>query len=69
MRREESQPSADLEGRWTKNWIQWNALQTFWDKLLGWLRPSDERDTIPVHEARVGLSANKPFVDLFLLRG
>ena len=58
--------TADLEGRWTKNWIQWSALQTFWDKLLGWLRPSDERDTIPVHEARVGLSANKPFLDLFL---
>jgi Ca-activated chloride channel homolog len=58
--------TTDLEGRWTKNWIQWTALQTFWDKVLGWLRPSDERDPIPVHEARVGLSANRPFLDLFV---
>lgn len=58
--------TTDLEGRWTKNWIQWSALQTFWDKVLGWLRPSDERDPIPVHETRVGLSANRPFLDLFL---
>ena len=58
--------TADLEGRWTKNWIQWSALQAFWDKVLGWLRPNDERDPIPVHEARVGLSANRPFLDLFV---
>ena len=58
--------TADLEGRWTRNWIQWSALQTFWERVLGWLRPSDERDPIPVHEVRVGLSANKPFLDLFL---
>ncbi len=58
--------TTDLEGRWTKNWIQWSALQTFWDKVLGWLRPSDERDPIPVHETRVGISANRPFLDLFL---
>ena len=58
--------TTDLEGRWTKNWIQWSALQTFWDKVLGWLRPNDERDPIPLHEARVGLSANRPFLDLFV---
>ena len=58
--------TADLEGRWTRNWIQWSAVQTFWERVLGWLRPSDERDPIPVHEVRVGLSANKPFLDLFL---
>ena len=55
-----------MEGRWTKNWIQWNALQAFWDKVLGWLRPNDERDPIPAHEARVGLSTNRPFLDLFV---
>jgi len=56
----------DLEGRWTKNWTQWTALQTFWDKVLDWLRPSDERDPIPVHAAQIGLSTNRPFLDLFL---
>src|SRR5262249_11712082 len=43
--------TTDFEGRWTKNWIQWSALQTFWDKILGWLRPNDEKDAIPLHEA------------------
>jgi uncharacterized membrane protein len=58
--------TADLEGRWTRNWIQWSALQTFWDKVLGWLRPNDERDTIPAHEARVGIADNQPVLDLFV---
>jgi Ca-activated chloride channel homolog len=58
--------TADLEGRWTKNWIQWSALQTFWDKILGWLRPNDDRDPIPAHEARVGLADNRPVLDLFV---
>ena len=56
--------TTDLEGRWTRNWIQWTALQAFWGKVLGWLRP--ESDPIPVHEARVGFSARRPFLDLFL---
>ncbi len=58
--------TTDLEGRWTKNWIQWSALQNFWDKTLGWLRPVDDRNLVPVHEAQVGLSGNAPFLDLFL---
>jgi uncharacterized membrane protein len=58
--------TTDLEGRWTRNWVQWTALQAFWDKVLGWLRPVDESDPIPVHEARVGFSASRPYLDLFL---
>jgi Ca-activated chloride channel family protein len=58
--------TADLEGRWTRNWIQWVALQSFWDKVFVWLRPADEREPIPLHEARVGLSNNRPFLDLFV---
>jgi uncharacterized membrane protein len=58
--------TTDFEGRWSRNWIHWSALQLFWGKVLGWLHPSDERDSIPVHEARVGLSANRPFLDLFV---
>jgi Ca-activated chloride channel homolog len=58
--------TSDFEGRWSRNWVQWSALQTFWGKVLGWLHPSDDRDSIPVHEARVGLSANRPFLDLFV---
>jgi uncharacterized membrane protein len=58
--------TTDLEGRWSKNWIQWSALQSLWNKVFDWLRPADERDVIPVHEARVGLSANQPVLDLFV---
>src|SRR5262249_26612065 len=58
--------TADVEGRWTRNWIQWSALQSFWERVLGWLRPTDDRDPIPLHEARVGLSAKSPFLILFL---
>jgi Ca-activated chloride channel homolog len=58
--------TTDFEGRWSRHWIQWSALQTFWDKVLTWLHPSEERNSVPVHEARVGLSANRPFLDLFV---
>ena len=58
--------TTDFEGHWSKNWIQWAALQSFWDRVLAWLHPTDERDSIPTHEARVGLSANRPLLDLFL---
>jgi Ca-activated chloride channel homolog len=58
--------TTDFEGRWSRNWLQWTALQGFWEKVLDWLRPTNERDTIPVHEARVGLTANQPFLELFV---
>jgi uncharacterized membrane protein len=58
--------TSDLEGHWTKNWIQWNSLQPFWDKVFGWLRPSDERAPIPSHEVRVGLSDNQVLLELFV---
>jgi Ca-activated chloride channel homolog len=58
--------TTDFDGRWSRNWTQWSALQTFWDKVLSWLHPNDERDSVPVHEVRVGLSANRPFLDLFV---
>ena len=55
--------TTDLEGRWSRNWIQWNELQNFWGKILDWLRPSEE--PIPLHEARVSLSASQPVLELF----
>jgi uncharacterized membrane protein len=55
--------TTDLEGRWSRDWIQWKELQSFWDKVMGWLRPREE--PIPLHEARVSLSGNQPVLDLF----
>ena len=54
----------DLEGRWSKNWIQWSGLQNFWDKALDWLRPGVQ--PIPAHEARVSFLGNQPIMDLYV---
>jgi Ca-activated chloride channel homolog len=56
----------DLEGRWSRNWIQWNELQSFWARIFDWLRPSRGEEPVPFHEARVSLSANRPVLDLFV---
>jgi Ca-activated chloride channel family protein len=56
--------TTDLEGRWSRNWIQWNGLQSFWDKIIDWLGPT--REPIPAHELRVNLAANQPVLDLYV---
>lgn len=53
----------DMESRWSRNWIPWGGLQGFWEKVLNWLRPLEE--PIPLHEARVSLSGNRPVLELF----
>ena len=53
----------DMESRWSRNWIPWGGLQGFWEKVLTWLRPLEE--PIPLHEARVSLSGNRPVFELF----
>jgi Ca-activated chloride channel family protein len=54
----------DMEGKFSRNWIQWNGLQGFWDRVLDWLRPAVE--PIPLHEARVNLVNLRPVLDLFV---
>jgi hypothetical protein len=54
----------DMESRFSRNWIQWNGLQSFWDKVLDWLRPAVE--PVPLHEARIGLVNLRPVLDLFI---
>jgi Ca-activated chloride channel family protein len=56
----------DLEGRWSRNWIQWNDLQSFWAKIFDWLRPRPADEPVPLHETRVGISGNQPVLDLFV---
>src|SRR5712692_2943569 len=58
--------TTDLEGRWSRNWIQWNDLQNFWTRIFDWLRPSPGDEPIPVHEARISLAGNQPVLDLFM---
>jgi len=58
--------TTDLEGRWTRKWIQWNDLENFWTRIFDWLRPGPGDEPIPVHEARVNLAGGQPVLDLFV---
>jgi Ca-activated chloride channel family protein len=53
----------DLEGRWSRNWIPWSGLQSFWTRVLEWLAPPEE-NLVPAHEARVSFSDNRSVLDL-----
>jgi Ca-activated chloride channel family protein len=56
--------TTDLDGRWSRSWIQWPELQRFWDKVFAWLHPEEE--PIPSHEARVSFGGHQPILDLFV---
>jgi len=55
--------TTDLEGRWSRNWIQWGSLQAFWGRLFDWLSPP-EQNLIPTHEVRVNYAETGPILDL-----
>lgn len=55
--------TTDLEGRWTRNWVPWAGLQSFWGKILEWLSPTEE-NLIPIHEARVSFLDGQSILDL-----
>ena len=57
--------TADLQGHWTKEWIQWKGLEKFWGKVFEWLRPPP-KNPLPPHEVRINLLKNQPVLDLFL---
>jgi Mg-chelatase subunit ChlD len=54
----------DMESRFSRNWIPWNGLPGFWERILDWLRP--ESEPIPHYEARVSLVGLRPVLDLYL---
>jgi hypothetical protein len=55
--------TADLEGRWTRGWIPWGGLQSFWGRILEWMSPPEE-NLVPTHEARVSSIDGEPLLDL-----
>jgi Ca-activated chloride channel homolog len=57
--------TTDLEGRWSRAWIQWGGLPEFWEKVLEWIRPSVDTP-IPLHEARISSSGTQPILDLYI---
>jgi uncharacterized membrane protein len=56
--------TTDLNGRWSKDWIHWHALERFWGKVFDWLRPTKE--SLPPHEVRINLLKDQPVLDLYL---
>jgi uncharacterized membrane protein len=57
--------TTDMEGRWSRAWIQWGGLPEFWEKVLEWIRPTSDTP-IPLHEARISLLGTQPILDLYL---
>ena len=55
--------TTDLEGRWSRNWISWNGLQSFWARLFEWLVPT-QANLVPAHEARVSVVGDRAVLDL-----
>ena len=55
--------TSDMEGRWTRSWVQWGGLQGFWGQILDWLSPG-EQNLIPLHEARVSFTGGQSILDL-----
>ena len=57
--------TTDLEGRWSRSWIQWGGLQEFWEKILDWIQPSGDAP-VTLHETRISLSQAQPVLDLYV---
>lgn len=55
--------TSDMEGRWTRNWVTWGNLQSFWGKIMDWLNPVEE-NLVPQHEARVNYAYGQSILDL-----
>lgn len=60
--------TADLSGRWTRDWIRWDSLAPFWDKVFEWLQPKKKEtpDALPPHEVRINLEEGRPVVELYI---
>ena len=56
--------TTDMTGRWSRDWIQWAALERFWGKVFEWLRPPKE--SLPPHEVKINLFKDRPVLDLYL---
>jgi Ca-activated chloride channel homolog len=57
--------TTDLEGRWSRAWIQWGSLPEFWEKILEWIRPASDTPA-PVHEVRINSNGTQPILDLYV---
>ena len=56
--------TTDLNGRWSRDWIRWRALETFWEKIFDWLKPV--RETLPPHEVRINPAGDQAIMELYL---
>ena len=58
--------TTDLHGRWTKEWMRWNALERFWAEIFEWLTPP--KKSLPPHEIRINPSGDQSVMDFYLYR-
>lgn len=58
--------TTDLQGRWTKDWIQWPSLEKFWARIFEWLLPPKE--SLPAHEVRINSENGRPILDFYLYK-
>ena len=56
--------TTDLDGRWSKEWIRWEALERFWGQVFDSLRPLQE--SLPPHEVRINAMGGQAALDLYL---
>ncbi len=56
--------TADLQGRWTRDWLSWPLLEKFWARILEWMLPVKE--SLPPHEVRINFEQDRPVMDLYL---
>lgn len=54
----------DQAGRWSRDWIPWPGMESFWGKIFEWLKPA--REILPPHEVRVNRAGERTVLDLYL---
>jgi uncharacterized membrane protein len=54
----------DQSGRWSRDWIGWSGLESFWGRIFDWIKP--QREALPPHEARINQSGDQVLVDFYL---
>ncbi len=56
--------TTDLNGHWSRDWIQWRQLERFWEKVFDWLEPP--QTSLPPYEVRINMAADQPIMDFYL---
>ncbi len=56
--------TTDQSGRWSRDWIAWNGLERFWDRVFDWVKPA--REALPPHETRIDRAGDQVTLNFYL---